>query len=89
MWDLEAKLYGKRVWELAKIPIVSKVETSSISLDSPGKTAARAKAILNQAVLKLKLGGDLEFARVRALREAAPAARLLIYANESRSSQHY
>jgi L-alanine-DL-glutamate epimerase-like enolase superfamily enzyme len=50
--------------------------------------AARAKAILNQPVLKLKLSGDLDLAGVQALR-TAPAARLLVYATESWSSDHY
>jgi L-alanine-DL-glutamate epimerase-like enolase superfamily enzyme len=41
-------------------------------------------------ILKLKLGGDnLDLPRVEAVREAAPAARLLIDANESWSPEHY
>jgi L-Ala-D/L-Glu epimerase / N-acetyl-D-glutamate racemase len=41
-------------------------------------------------ILKLKLGGDdFDLARVEAVRSAAPAARLLIDANESWSSEHY
>src|SRR2546428_5066354 len=49
LWDLEAKISGKRVWELANIPIVPEVETSfTISLDTPPKMgeAARAAAAL-------------------------------------------
>ncbi len=42
------------------------------------------------SILKLKLGGDnLDLPRVEAVREAAPAARLLIDANESWSPSHY
>src|SRR5207302_2383526 len=34
LWDLEAKISGKRVWEVAKIPLTHEVETSfTISLD--------------------------------------------------------
>jgi L-alanine-DL-glutamate epimerase-like enolase superfamily enzyme len=41
-------------------------------------------------ILKLKLGGDdVDLARVEAVREAAPAARLLIDANESWSPEHF
>jgi L-alanine-DL-glutamate epimerase-like enolase superfamily enzyme len=44
----------------------------------------------NSPILKLKLGGDdVDLARVEAVREAAPTARLLIDANESWSSAHY
>jgi L-alanine-DL-glutamate epimerase-like enolase superfamily enzyme len=67
------------------------VETSfTISLDAPDKMATAAKAAANSPLLKLKLGGDdLDFPRVKAVREAAPAARLLIDANESWSVKHY
>lgn len=91
LWDLEAKISAKRVWELANMPIVDRVETSfTISLDTPEKMAAAAKAAATRPILKLKLGGENhDLARVEAVREAAPNTRLLIDANESWSSQHY
>jgi len=91
LWDLEAKISGKRVWELANIPMVSEVETSfTISLDTPAAMAAAAKASANAPILKLKLGGDeVDLARVEAVREAVPKPRLLIDANESWSPPHY
>jgi L-alanine-DL-glutamate epimerase-like enolase superfamily enzyme len=91
LWELEAKRSGKRVWERPNIPIVPEVETSfTISLDAPDKMAAAAKAAANSPLLKLKLGGDdLDLSRVEAVHEAAPAARLLIDANESWSPNHY
>src|SRR6266480_7938027 len=59
LWDLEAKVSGKRAWELANIRIVDAVETAfTISLDTPEKMAAAAKANITAPVLKLKLGGD-------------------------------
>ena len=90
-WDLEAKISGKRVWELANVPMVHFLETSfTISLDTPEKMAAAAKASAKAPLLKLKLGGDdVDLARVEAVREAAPAARLLIDANESWSPSHF
>src|SRR5207244_11197753 len=91
LWDLEAKMSGKRAWELAKIPFVHEVETSfTISLDTPAAMAAAAKANATAPILKLKLGGDdLDLARVEAARGAAPVARLLIDANESWTPGHY
>jgi L-alanine-DL-glutamate epimerase-like enolase superfamily enzyme len=91
LWDLEAKRSGKRVWELANVPIVPEVETSfTISLDTPETMAASAKANSNRPILKLKLGGDeLDLQRVEAVHEAATASRLLIDANESWSPDHY
>src|SRR6266550_77247 len=91
LWDLEAKISGKRVWELAEIPIVHVVETSfTISLDTPEKMGAAAKANARLPMLKLKLGGDdPDLARVETVRETASATRLLIDANESWSPEHY
>src|SRR5438132_11976884 len=90
LWDLEAKISGKRAWELANVLMVPKVETSfTISLDSPDKMGAAAKASANAPILKLKLGGDnLDLAGVEAVREVTTSARLLIDANESWSPSH-
>jgi L-Ala-D/L-Glu epimerase len=90
-WDLEAKASGKRVWELANIPIAPEVETSfTISLDTPAKMRAAAKTNAKLPVLKVKLGGDnMDLMRVEAVREVAPAVRLLVDANESWSPEHY
>src|SRR2546421_9149267 len=56
LWDLEAKISGKRVWELANVPMIPEVETSfTISLDIPEKMEAAAKANSNAPILKLKL----------------------------------
>ena len=89
LWDLEAKVSGKRAWELANIPVADAVETAlTISLDTPEKMAAAAKG--NAPILKLKLGGDdLDLPRVEAVRQEAPATRLLVDANESWSPSHY
>jgi L-alanine-DL-glutamate epimerase-like enolase superfamily enzyme len=91
LWDLEAKISAKRVWELADIPIVPEVETSfTISLDTPEKMSAAAKANAKLPILKLKLGGDgLDLSRVQTVRETTPAARLLVDANEAWSPSHY
>jgi L-alanine-DL-glutamate epimerase-like enolase superfamily enzyme len=91
LWDLEAKRSGKRVWELAGIPIVDHVETAfTISLDSPEKMAAAASVAANAPFLKLKLGGDdADLARVEAVRAAVPNARVIIDANESWSPAHF
>jgi L-alanine-DL-glutamate epimerase-like enolase superfamily enzyme len=91
LWDLESKISGKRAWELANIPMIPEVTTSfTISLDTPRKMAAAAKASARTPILKLKLGGDdVDLARVEAVREAAPSARMFIDANESWSPSHY
>ena len=91
LWDLEAKLSGKRAWELANIPVVSEIETSfTISLNTPEAMAHAARIHSVAPILKLKLGGDdLDLARVESVRKATSTARLLIDANESWSPDHY
>ena len=91
LWDLEAKRSGKRVWELANVPIVEQVATSfTISLDTPERMADAASAAAKLPILKLKLGSDEpDLARVKAAREAAPSSRLIIDTNESWSPEHY
>jgi L-alanine-DL-glutamate epimerase-like enolase superfamily enzyme len=91
LWDLEAKISGKRAWELADISIAPEVETTfTISLDSPEAMAAATQAATNLPILKLKLGGDhADVTRVEAVREAAPKTRLLVDANESWTPDHY
>jgi len=91
LWDLEAKISGKRAWELADISIAPEVETTfTISLDTPAAMASAAKAVANLPLLKLKLGGDgADLTRVEAVRAAAPKARLLVDANESWTPNHY
>ena len=91
LWDLAAKISGKRVWEMANISIVSEIETSfTISLDAPEEMGAAAELNAAAPILKLKLGGDnVDLARVEAVRDSAPVARLLIDANESWSPDHY
>jgi L-alanine-DL-glutamate epimerase-like enolase superfamily enzyme len=83
-WDLEAKMAGIPVWRLAGLDAPKPVATAfTISLDSPavmGKAAANAA---HMPLLKLKLGGGAEdIDRVTAVRRNAPAARLIVDANE-------
>jgi L-alanine-DL-glutamate epimerase-like enolase superfamily enzyme len=89
LWDLEAKISGKRAWELANIEVADAVQTAlTISLDTPERMAAAATG--NAPILKLKLAGDdLDLPRVEAVRQKAPATHLLVDANESWSPSHY
>ncbi len=82
MWDLEAKLSGKPVWQLAGLPEPKPVETAvTVTLDTPEAMAAAAKTTQGR-LLKLKLGGPDDLARVEAVHAARPDARLIVDANE-------
>lgn len=85
LWDLEAKLSGTPVWQLAGLPAPRPVETAiTLSLASPKEMADAAREV-DGALLKLKLGGPDDLDRVRAVHEARPDARLILDANEGLS----
>jgi L-alanine-DL-glutamate epimerase-like enolase superfamily enzyme len=55
----------------------------TVSLGTPEAMAASAREASAYPLLKLKLGGDGDAMRLAAVREAAPAARLIADANEA------
>jgi len=82
LWDHEAKAAGVPVHALAGLDPPKPVLTAyTIGLGSPEEMAAKAAAC-GFPLLKLKLGGDDDRARLRAVRAAAPEARLIVDANE-------
>jgi L-alanine-DL-glutamate epimerase-like enolase superfamily enzyme len=89
LWDLEAKLKGEPVWALAGLERAPAPVTTvfTISLDSPEKMAAAARANRDRPILKLKLGRPGDPERVAAVREAAPQARLTVDANTGWSKE--
>ena len=84
LWDLEAKQTGRPVWELAGLPRPGPVTTAyTISLDTAEKMAEAARAESRRPLLKLKLTGEGDLERLRAIRAAAPDSRLIVDANEA------
>jgi L-alanine-DL-glutamate epimerase-like enolase superfamily enzyme len=83
-WDLAAKRSGRRVHELAGLPAPRPLVTAyTISLGSPEAMAQAAARAAARSLLKVKLGGDGDPARLRAVRRAAPHAELIADANEA------
>jgi L-alanine-DL-glutamate epimerase-like enolase superfamily enzyme len=88
-WDLDAKRDDRRVAEIAGIDELRPVVTAyTLSLDTPERMGEAAAAQRARPLLKLKLTGDGDIERVRAVRRAAPAARLIVDANEGWSERH-
>lgn len=83
LWDLEARLDGRRAWELAGRARLDPVKTCyTLSLDAP-QVMAQAAAAARRPFLKLKIGGPDDVDRVAAVRAAAPRTRLVVDANEA------
>lgn len=84
LWDLEAKLSGAPAHALAGYASLRPVETAfTLSLGTPQAMAAKAASVPRLGILKLKLGGAGDDARMLAVRAARPDARLLVDANEA------
>ena len=84
LWDLEAKRAGCRAWELVGLSAPEGlVSAYTLGLDTPEAMAARAEAIRDLPLLKLKLDGGADIERVRAIRAVAPGPRLIVDANEA------
>jgi L-alanine-DL-glutamate epimerase-like enolase superfamily enzyme len=84
LWDFEAKRSGRSAAKLAGLLPLHAVETAfTISLASPEVMAAKAREASGYPLLKLKLGGDGDEARLVAVRDAVPHARLIADANEA------
>jgi L-alanine-DL-glutamate epimerase-like enolase superfamily enzyme len=82
-WDIAAKASGRPVHALAGLPPPRALITAyTISLDAPGAMADAARKASSRKLLKVKLGGQDDGARIRAVRAAAPKAELIVDANE-------
>lgn len=86
LWDLEARQARRPAWQLAGLDEPVPLPTAfTISLNDPDRMEADARAAASRgfALLKCKLTGEDDRARIRAVRAGAPAARLIVDANES------
>jgi L-alanine-DL-glutamate epimerase-like enolase superfamily enzyme len=82
--DLEAKTSGRRAWDLLGRPAPRPCTTAyTISLASPEAMAAATAKASHRRLLKIKLGGDGDGARIAAVRQAAPESELIVDANEA------
>ncbi|WIX34882.1 dipeptide epimerase [Salinicola sp. JS01] len=83
LWDLEAKRRAMPVWALAGLaPPQVQVCAYTLSLDTPAAMRDKARCHAERPLLKIKLGGEGDLERLRAVREGAPRARLIVDANE-------
>jgi L-alanine-DL-glutamate epimerase-like enolase superfamily enzyme len=89
LWDLEAKIAGKPVASSICAAPPRALETAyTLSLSEPEVMAAQARANALRPLLKVKIGGGNDMARIRAVREAAPASRIILDANEGWSDDN-
>jgi len=84
LWDLEAKLAGTSVAAELGLAAPHALETAyTLSLGNPESMEAAARAAAERPLLKVKLGGEGDDARIAAVRRGAPQSRLIADANEA------
>ncbi|HWJ76308.1 MAG TPA: N-acetyl-D-Glu racemase DgcA [Kaistia sp.] len=90
LWDLEAKKSGVRAAERLGIAAPRPLTTAyTLSLGTPESMEAAARSAADRPLLKVKLGGEGDDARIAAVRRGAPAARLIVDANEAWSAEAF
>ena len=90
LWDLAAKRAGKAVWELAGLVRPEPIVTAyTLSLADPDSMREKAAEHAARPLLKIKLGGEGDIARLEAVRAGAPAARIIVDANEGWTREQY
>lgn len=82
LWDLEAKRSGKRVSNVLAITPQPLTTAYTLSLGTAEEMGKAAKAAAHRPLLKIKVGGEGDIERVRAVALNAPASKIIIDANE-------
>jgi L-alanine-DL-glutamate epimerase-like enolase superfamily enzyme len=82
LWDLEAKLAGRSVWDMAGLDAPDTIASDvTIGILPPAETARAAQACRGASTIKLKLGGEHDIECVRAVRSVLPSVALFVDVN--------
>lgn len=84
LWDWERQKAGAPLHILANRPAPGPMITAyTLSLGAPDAMGDAARKAADRPLLKVKLGGEGDPARIAAVRAGAPQARLIVDANEA------
>lgn len=84
LWDLEARTSGSSVSALLDAPPPGPVPSAlTVVIDTPDAMARAAGEMAQSPLIKVKVDAENPGARIKAVRAAAPAARLIVDPNES------
>ncbi|MGB0571689.1 MAG: N-acetyl-D-Glu racemase DgcA [Alphaproteobacteria bacterium] len=90
LWDFEARTSGTPAWQQAGLLTLDPVVTAfTLSADGPAEMSREAAAHASRPLLKLKLTGEDDLARVRAVRAAVREVSLIVDANEAWDVETY
>ncbi|PWI33367.1 L-Ala-D/L-Glu epimerase [Vibrio albus] len=88
-WDWECKASKTSIWDKVGISPKPLVTAYTLSLDTPDNMEKAAIDNASRPLLKLKLGGEEDLARVQAVRRGAPASKIILDANEAWTPELY
>ncbi|HUN92634.1 MAG TPA: N-acetyl-D-Glu racemase DgcA [Burkholderiaceae bacterium] len=90
LWCVEARRAREPVWRLAGLPPPRPVVTAyTLSLSDPSSMHEAAVRAAGRPLLKIKLGGDGDDERIRAVRRGAPDSELIVDANEAWNGSNF
>ncbi|MDR6632773.1 L-alanine-DL-glutamate epimerase-like enolase superfamily enzyme [Phyllobacterium sp. 1468] len=89
LWDLEAKRIGKTVADLLGLSHLHHLTTAvTVSFGDVQTMAAAARDFADRPLIKVKVGGENDAERIRAVANAAPSSRIILDANEGWSNNN-
>ncbi|MCP1197917.1 N-acetyl-D-Glu racemase DgcA [Notoacmeibacter sp. MSK16QG-6] len=84
LWDLEAKRSGRGAhYDICAMPPVPVTTAFTISMNDTATMADHARVASHRPLIKVKVGGDGDHARLHAVAGAATTSRFIIDANEA------
>ena len=88
LWDLEARLSGRSVAAKIGAPEPERLASAlTVVIDTPMAMAVAASKIADAPLIKVKVDATIPDAQIRAVRNAAPDAKLIVDPNESWDQQ--
>lgn len=81
LWDLEAKLEGKRIWDLTGIEPGETITVNTVGIGTLEQMTETARA-LDSARIKVKLSDELPLERISAVCAARPDAEIIVDVNQ-------
>ncbi|MGH8251036.1 MAG: N-acetyl-D-Glu racemase DgcA [Steroidobacteraceae bacterium] len=84
LWDLETKRSGIPAWQAAGLATIEPVPTAyTIGIGPLDEVAAKAEAVRDHRLLKLKADADRHVQIVETVRRICPASQLIVDANQA------